>query len=154
MSWKETARNLILKHEGMRLVSYKDSLGYPTIGIGFLLSRKNARSRLEQVGVTTFVPLRITEEQALALLDLDISDALTDLRIMFDDFDTLSDNRKAVLVDMYYNLGGIRLRGFVHFIAAVRKGLWQEAGSQMLQSDWSKQVGARAVEDQNLLVTG
>ncbi len=44
------AGEFIEKEEGMRLGTYKDTKGIPTIGVGFNLNRKDARQKLEDMG--------------------------------------------------------------------------------------------------------
>ena len=56
----------------------------------------------------------------------------------------LDEVRHAALVNMTFNLGIGRLCGFTKFIAALRASDWKTARNEMLDSQWAKQVGARA----------
>lgn len=153
--WTDKAKTLIARHEGIRLAPYKDSLGIPTIGIGFNMSRPDARSRLAQVGLSSWAPpIRLTMAQAFQLLDLEFINCEADVRQCVYRFDDLTDNRKIVLCDMRFNLGPMRFRAFAHMLAAVNDDNFVEAASQMLASVWATQVGARAAEDAELMRVG
>lgn len=149
------ATHLIQKGEGLRLSPYKDSLGKLTIGWGFLMSRPDARSRMAQVGVTSWTPpIRLTAAQAGALLDLDVADAIADLKHLIPNWATLSPNRQAALASMRYQLGGQGLRGFHKFLNAISAGQFDIAGAEMLNSTWAQQTPSRAKEDHDLIVLG
>ena len=63
--------------------------------------------------------------------------------------DALSDAslaRRHALVSMAFNLGGPRLAGFTRLRAAVRRGDWQAAAAEALDSRWATQTGHRATE--------
>lgn len=152
--WIDQATALLVKHEGLRLCPYKDSLGLATIGVGFFLGRPDARTRLIQVGLNGLTPpIRLTVAQAYQLLDMDVADAIADLRTLLPDFDSLSDVRKCVLVDMRYQLGPHRLRGFTNFLAALKLGHFDTAAAEMLNSTWAHQTPVRAKENSDMLRT-
>jgi lysozyme len=121
--------NLIKKHEGKSLKPYKDTEGKLTIGYG---------RNLDDVG--------ISEVEAQEML---LTDALAAERAavrLFKVYPELSITRQAVLINMMYNLGYNKLSGFKKMIAAVESKDYSKAASEMLNSKWAKQVGARAVE--------
>jgi len=49
------------------------------------------------------------------------------------------------IAEMTYNLGWPRLSGFVRLLEACRAGDWQRAAAEVLDSQWAKQVGQRAL---------
>jgi Phage lysozyme. len=51
---------------------------------------------------------------------------------------------QGVLVEMAFNLGENGLSKFKNFLAAVKAKKYKVAAKEMLNSDWSKQVGTRA----------
>jgi lysozyme len=59
-----------------------------------------------------------------------------------------------VLVNMAFNLGPTRLKGFKKFIAAFDAKDWDGAVIEMLDSKWAKQVGARAIRLAKMVRTG
>lgn len=129
MDYMRIAKKLIKKHEGLRLKPYRCPAGKLTIGYG---------RNLDDVG--------ISEGEAEVLLTNDISRAIGEAQILAGHaWVDLSDNRKAVLVDMVFNLGLTRLSKFYKFLAALREGDYATAAKEMLNSKWAKQVGRRAI---------
>ncbi len=122
-------REMLMIHEGLRLKPYKDTVGKLTIGVG---------RNLDDVG--------ISKHEAFFLLDNDIENSIAELRTTFDWFDNLDLERKAVIVNMHFNLGLGRLLGFRHMLEAVAAELYEDAARHMLDSKWADQVGNRAVE--------
>lgn len=127
MSYREMARQQIITDEGLELKLYKCTAGKWSIGCG---------RNLEDRG--------ITKEEAMFLLDGDLLIAESDAKALFPSFDSLSDARKAVLMNMALNLGKSRLAGFKRFRAAVEAGAFEQAAVEMLDSQWAGQVGQRA----------
>lgn len=128
--------SLIAKHEGLRLLPYKDSMGKLTIGYGHNLEDNP-----------------ISVEIADMLLNSDVKDAVLFCQI-FEWFENLDEARQAVIVSMVFNLG---LRGFMDFkktIKLLEKGEYLKAGTEMLDSKWSRQVGSRSFELSRMMTTG
>ncbi len=121
-------REMLVIHEGLELKPYRDTVGKLTIGVG---------RNLDDVG--------IARSEALFLLDNDIENSITEMR-SFQWFDNLDLERKVVLVNMHFNMGLDRLRGFKKMLVAVKLGEYEEAAEEMLDSKWAKQVGNRAIE--------
>ena len=59
-------------------------------------------------------------------------------------WEEFSDNRKIALIDMRFNLGPSRFRGFRRMIAAIKKGDWELAGKEAMDSKWATQVKSRS----------
>lgn len=55
---------------------------------------------------------------------------------------------------MSFNLGIAKLLGFKNTLAFAKAGDWARAASNMLQSAWAGQVGARAIRLSHQLLTG
>ena len=130
-------RGQLIRHEGLRLKPYRDSVGKLTIGVG---------RNLDDIG--------ITHKEALYLLENDIKRVESDLNRAIPYWRNHGDVRAAVLVNMCFNLGITRLLGFRKFLAAFDRGDFQTAADEMLDSKWAKQVGHRAVELANQMRTG
>lgn len=88
----------------------------------------------------------ITEPQADGALREKVQQHVLDLQEIFSGYYIPSDKEDALL-DMLYNLGESRFRKFRKLIAAVKKGDWKEAGKQVRQSIYYKQVTTRAEEN-------
>ena len=65
-------------------------------------------------------------------------------------FGELSETRKIVLINMYFNLGN-RLFKFNNMLYAIHAKDYEEAAKQMLDSKWAKQVKGRANELANMM---
>lgn len=127
----------LVTHEGIRLKPYRDSEGILTIGVG---------RNLEDKG--------ISESEAMILLDNDITDAYLDSQRLVPNFARLNGPRKQVIVNMMFNLGWPRLRGFKKMLAALAREDFDEAAREMLDSKWAGQVGLRAVQLADIMRRG
>lgn len=130
-NWREVLADDLKRHEGTRLKSYKDSLGFWTIGTGH-------HSKSVKPGMV------ITQHQADVLLEDDIRRAIDDARIVCTSFDSLDGPRKTVVANMSFNLGRTKLAQFKRTIAAIDAGDYKNAALYMLESKWATQVGQRA----------
>ena len=136
MNIVKLARGLIIQHEGFWSHPYRDTVGKLTIGYG---------TNLEDRG--------ISRAEALELLDNDIHRLIRDL-YGYPWFLSLSEPRRAVIIDMAYNLGLHGLLGFRRMIAAIELKMWEEAGKEMMDSKWAHQVGRRAETLRDIMVSG
>jgi len=118
----------IKRHEGVELMPYKDTEGLTTIGVG---------RNIEHNGI------RMVEADFMLMND--IKDCMEEAQ-SYHWYKDLSATRKAVIINMLFNLGKPRFDKFVKFQAAVAEGLYDKASTEMLDSRWAKQVGKRAVE--------
>jgi len=126
MSYFYIAKTQIRVDEGVQSHPYKDTEGILTIGVGRNLEKG------------------LRPDEIDLMFENDLRDAETDARSLFPAFDSLSDNRKAVLLNMSFNLGKARLSAFHKMIEAVNHDDFEEAATQMLNSKWAVQVGNRA----------
>jgi len=136
MSYLELASEMLKRHEGIRLKPYRCTGDRLTIGYGRNLDDKG-----------------ISLAEADLMLMADISECEQDLST-FPWWDKLSDNRKAVLIDMRFNLGGAGLRQFKSMLVCIACGDFNCAAVEMLDSRWARQVHGRAVELSNLMRAG
>ncbi|MET0105703.1 MAG: glycoside hydrolase family protein [Sedimenticola sp.] len=119
----------LIQHEGLRLKPYRDSVGKLTIGVGRNLDDRG-----------------ITESEALILLENDILTASYDLVAAFPFVLDMDNARYEVLVNMCFNMGITRLKGFKRMWRYLEVGNYTMAAYEMLDSRWAKQVGSRAEE--------
>lgn len=129
---RQRLKQSLKRSELLDLNIYKDSLGYPTIGYGHLVTDKNQISP-------------ITLAQAEYFLDCDVDNAIGIAKRVFSNFDKLSDLRQEVLIDMSFNLGEAGIRKFKKFISAIAISDFTQAGKEMEDSLWAKQVKSRYV---------
>jgi len=126
---------MITRHEGIRHVMYKDSLGVATIGVGHNLSKPISDAAIAQIEAD------------------DIADARHDCST-FDWFVYLDSVRQAVVIDMVFNMGLHRFKGFKNTIGHIAAGQYNAAALEMLDSVWATQVGKRADELAVMMRTG
>jgi lysozyme len=127
MTYLDILRAQLPIDEGRRSKPYRDSVGKLTIGCG---------RNLDDVGLRP-------DEIALCL-ENDINVAEQSARRLVPNFDDLNEVRKAVVINMVFNMGESRVAGFVNMLHAIRDGRYGAAADHMLDSKWAKQVGERA----------
>tara|TARA_Y100001956_G_C4044829_1_gene152275 strand:+ start:204 stop:620 length:417 start_codon:yes stop_codon:yes gene_type:complete len=124
------------RHEGLELKPYRCTSGKLTIGYGRNLEAKG-----------------ISKGEAEAMLFSDIAEAEEKLvRAGF--LSGLNDARKAVLINMAFQLGFNGLSKFRNMLAAVQSEQYDLAASEMLDSLWAKQTPNRAKELSEQMLTG
>jgi lysozyme len=133
----------IKKHEGTgpivdgNFMPYKDSKGLLTIGYGICIEKTGLRP-----------------EEAEYLLRSRISEAEEECLISFSWFSDLESVRQGVIVDMVFNMGMPRFKGFKKTIGYMSVGDHQSASIEMLRSRWAVQVGSRADNLSKAMRTG
>lgn len=127
MHYLDILRAQLRIDEGVRKFPYVDTVGKISIGVG---------RNLSDVG--------LSPDEITFLFENDIIEAERVARALLPDFDDLTDGRKAVVINMAFNMGHNVLARFVNTLQAIRDERWAEAARGMLASKWAKQVGARA----------
>ena len=127
MSAFERAKESIMIHEGLRLKPYYDTVGKLTIGYGHNLDDNG-----------------ISEEAAEFILEQDMIIARREASYAVETYAELNEARRAVLIEMAFNLGLPRLVLFKRMIAALLEHDYEQAALEMLDSKWASQVGNRA----------
>lgn len=133
----ERLKEMLIRHEDLRLRPYLDSVGKLTIGVG---------RNLDSVG--------ISKVEAMVLLNNDIRRVYDEAKANLPWFSKLNEPRQDVILSMIFNLG---LHGFSKFkntIQAIEKEDFVTASNEMLNSKWAKQVGRRAKELSALMLRG
>ncbi len=130
----------IKKHEGYRDKVHIDSQGVPICGWGHAL--------LEN----TVIP----PEVAQIFFQLDFSQAKRDLKSVYELYKlpNIGPTRKAVLLHMLFLLGLEKVGGFEKMLAALQEEDFEKAADEMLNSQWAKQAGERAVEMTGMMRSG
>ena len=149
--------DIIKDHEGYRPQVYKDSVGKPTIGIGFNLTRSDARALIKRVGadydqVLTGKQL-LNDKQINTLFELSLRTAYKDAEKFIPDLFNQPRNVKLALIDLAFNLGYDRLSKFKNTKAHLIAGDYNKAANELMNSKWAGQVKRRAQNLAKLLVT-
>ena len=135
----EQLREMLRRHEGVRNFVYLCSEGYETIGVG----RNIADSGLG-----------LSEDEVDFLLDNDIKRVREELNDEYYWFGALNDARQEAMIDISFNLGQTRLRGFKKALDAMSTEDFDRAADEFMDSKWSEQVGNRSTEVTEMIRTG
>jgi len=130
---------MLRRHEGVRDKVYLCSAGYETIGVGRNISEDG---------------LGLSEDEIDYLLNNDIKRVREELTEEYYWFAGLNDARQDAMIDLSFNLGQTRLRGFVKALEAMSREEFENAADEFMDSKWSEQVGDRALEVTEIIRTG
>lgn len=128
---------MIALNEGYRAKLYKCTKGKNTIGYGFNLD-------------DTDMPVEVADFWLNLLLDR--LEARLKKSIGF--YGKLDDARKAILLDMSYNLGISGLMQFKNMLYAMNDKRYEKAAQEMLDSDWALEVKGRSARLATIMRTG
>ena len=148
----------LVKHEGLRLQVYQDTLGIDTIGIGRnLKDRGISKEELDELDIPTIdhvYEYGITEADAMLLAENDVQIVEEELLRAHPCVEDLDAVRQLVLVDMAFNMGVPRLCKFKKMWNAVHENKFDVASKEMLDSRWANQVKSRSVKLANAMHNG
>lgn len=155
---KEHLLEELVKHEGLRLQVYQDTLGIDTIGIGRnLKDRGISKEELDELDIPTIghvYEYGITEADAMVLAENDVQIVEEELLRAHPCVEDLDAVRQLVLVDMAFNMGVPRLCKFVKMWNAIHENKFDAASKEMLDSRWANQVKSRSVKLANAMHNG
>lgn len=119
----DQVRKDLERHEGRKNKLYRCSAGKLTGGVGF-----------------NFDDNPIPEHVIDLLLDHSIRVAITDLRTIFGgQYDSLPDHVRRALINMSFQLGGVRFSKFNNTIKLIKQGEYKKAAAEVLDSKWAKE---------------
>jgi len=130
---------MLKRHEGVKSHVYLCSAGYETIGVG---------RNISNTGMGLF------DDEVDYLLENDIARVIKELSLEYPWFTDLDDVRKDAIIDISFNLGATRLRGFRLALAAMEVADYTLAAKEFLDSKWSRDVKGRAHELASMIETG
>ena len=127
----ETLKEMLIRHEDERFYPYTDSVGKLTIGVGHNLDAKG-----------------ISKTVSRLMLKEDIDDAIEDTLKWIPEnvYYTITEARRMVIINMMFQMGLTRMKGFKKMRAALLNWDYMEAARQMEDSKWYRQVPRRASE--------
>lgn len=134
---KKEIFNLVSLNEGFKGKTYVCPASHLTIGYGFNLDAIE-------------MPIEVGNLWLSMLLD-EIEEKLKK-NIIF--YSVLNDARKAVLIDMAYNMGISGLIKFKNMLYAMQDKRFDKAADEMLESKWATQVKNRAKKLSTMVRTG
>jgi len=136
MNLKILSKELIFD-EGIKLVPYFCTKKKLSIGVGRNL-KANGLTKAEREYLnyheTGYQNLVLSREQAMYLLFNDIANSVTDLRHIFKDFDTFSDELQHILINLMHQLGYSSFSGFRDMIRAIKRKDFKDAAAELRDS--------------------
>ncbi|MEM7070488.1 MAG: glycoside hydrolase family protein [Pseudomonadota bacterium] len=133
------------RDEGLRFKPYQCTASCWTIGIGHNLddlglTGEQFKKLLDQ----GLIKMTISEEGARQLLLDDLALIKRDLDQAFKWWRDLPKGVRDAFLNMAFNLGVPRLKGFKKMLSALETGDFETASREALDSLWARQVGDRA----------
>ena len=135
----EKLLEMLKRHEGVRSHVYLCSAGYETIGVGRNISKSG---------------MGLSDDEVDYLLENDIVRVIKELSLEYPWFKDLDDVRKDAIIDIGFNLGATRLRGFKRALAAMDVADYKTASLEFLDSKWSRDVKGRSAELAHMIAIG
>ena len=130
---------MLKRHEGSKKFAYRCTQNKLTIGVG--------RNIDEDGG------LGLSEDEIIYLLENDLARTAFELG-EFPWFSGLDDVRRDAMIDICFNIGITRLKGFTMALGAMARDDYDTAATEFLRSKWADQVGNRAKELAAMIRTG
>lgn len=141
-------RQLIGKHEALRLKPYDDATGKE-------LKRGDVIKGKISIGVgRNLSDLGLTKDEALELFQHDIDRTIGELYSTFAWFGSLDHVRQDALTDMCFNMGLTRFLGFHDMIGFLKEQRYSDAADALLDSKYARTHPTRAAELAAMLRTG
>ena len=133
----EKLREQLEIDEGVVHEIYLDHLGYPTFGIGHLVTDEDP-----EYGVD--VGTEVDEARCIKAFNQDVESVIKDCKILYSDFDDLPEEVQQIVANMMFNMGRPRLSKFKGMKRGVDAKDWNAAADEMVDSAWYRQVTNRA----------
>lgn len=127
------------RHEGVSAYCYKDINNLEHIGVGRNISKTGIGLSMEEIEY---------------LLSNDILRCIKELSSEYQWFGSLDEVRQEAIINIFFNLGATRFRGFKKAIAAMEAADYNLAATEFLDSRWAKQVKGRSLELTDIIRTG
>ena len=133
----EKLREQLEIDEGVVHEIYLDHLGYPTFGIGHLVTDEDPEYGAD-------VGTKVDETRCIEAFNEDVESVIKDCKILYSDFDDLPEEVQQIVANMMFNMGRPRLSKFKGMKRGVDAKDWNAAADEMVDSVWYRQVTNRA----------
>ena len=130
-------RKELERDEGVKYEVYLDHLGYPTLGIGHLITDDDP-----ECGAS--VGTEVSSDRVQEAFDFDVESVLSDCERLYVQFEHLPEEVQLIIANMMFNMGYTRLSKFKGMKRGVDARDWNAAADEMVDSKWYKQVTNRA----------
>jgi len=128
------------RDEGVVNHAYEDSLGFLTIGVGRLIDSRRGGG--------------LAPDEIEYLLTNDVIEKSRQVLAAFPWATKLNEPRRAVLINMAFQMGIRGLGGFHRMLGSIEDGQYSEASMEMLDSLWAQQTPERAKRLAKQMLTG
>ena len=123
--------------EGCVYEIYLDHLGYPTFGIGHLVTKND-------IEFGWSVGTDVDEYRVHEVFEEDVQTVLSDCKKLYHNFYHLPEEVQLIIANMMFNMGRTRLSKFKGMKRGIDDCDWQAAADEMVDSRWYRQVTNRA----------
>ena len=131
---------MLKTHEAVSKFAYTCPGGKLTVGVGRNVDPDGG--------------LGLSNDEVDYLLRNDVYRTSIELTKNFAWFSALCPARRDALIDICFNLGLTRLKKFKKALGAMAKGDYILAAKEFMDSNWSRQVGQRAITVTTMIETG
>ena len=133
----EQLRKELELDEGCKHEIYLDHLGFPTFGIGHLITEWDEEYSKE-------VGSEVTDDRVKECFKKDVGNVIKDCERLYEDFEYLPEDAQLIIANMIFNMGYTRLSKFRGMKAGVDARDWNKAADEMIDSNYYKQLPNRA----------
>ena len=125
--------------EGVVYEIYADPLGYPTFGVGHLITDSDPEAG-QPIGTA------VSEQRVWSAFESDLDISVSECHALYGEgtFNGFPAEVQEILVNMMFNMGRNRLSKFKKMNAALLESDWAEAAVEGRDSLWYQQVTKRA----------
>ena len=130
-------REELERDEGIKYEVYLDHLGYPTFGIGHLITDDDPECGAD-------VGTEVSDDRVQEAFESDVETVMSDCERLYVQFEHLPEEVQLIVANMMFNMGYTRLSKFKGMKRGVDARDWESAADEMVDSRWYKQVTRRA----------
>ena len=130
-------REELERDEGIKYEVYLDHLGYPTFGIGHLITDDDPECGAD-------VGTEVSDDRVQEAFESDVETVVSDCERLYVQFEHLPEEVQLIIANMMFNMGYTRLSKFKGMKRGVDARDWETAADEMVDSRWYKQVTNRA----------
>ena len=130
-------REELERDEGIKYEVYLDHLGYPTFGIGHLITDDDPECGAD-------VGTEVSDDRVQEAFESDVETVMSDCERLYVQFEHLPEEVQLIIANMMFNMGYTRLSKFKGMKRGVDARDWETAADEMVDSRWYKQVTNRA----------
>lgn len=157
-----TIEKMLINDEGIRNRVYKDSEGYPTVGIGHLIvARKTMDPSVinpilsKQVNREVNMSINNDEIRALFKSDLEkVQSGIIKNKTVGPVYAKLNRSRQMAIENMCFQMGVAGVAEFKNTLRAMSEERWQDAYRGLQDSLWAKQTPGRSQRVSKIVLTG